>query len=166
MPYDKGKLIEKISTIQINTNKNLQELNTRFLFNYEIFPTYIMKYLTQWTFEKRNMRIGDTIIQETFLPPFKYLSQKILFGVRINEIINENFRVGFSYETLIVHVEKGISTFTIEKNHEKQLLFKVHTFSRPGNILTNLLGPIFSIPYQTYCTKQALLNVKRQLENS
>ena len=35
------------------------------------------------------MKIGDTIAQQANIPPFKNFSQKIIFGVRINEIINE-----------------------------------------------------------------------------
>jgi hypothetical protein len=47
---------------------------------------------------------------------------------------------------------------------DKDIIFKIQTFSTPGNILAKLLGPIFSIPYQTFCTKTALKNVKRLLE--
>ena len=70
----------------------------------------------------------------------------------------------FSYETLEGHVEKGISTFTIEQADNMKLIFKVCTYSSPGSILTKLLGQIFSIPYQSFCTKSALKNVKRQIE--
>ena len=67
------------------------------------------------------------------------------------------------YETLEGHVEKGISTFTIEKLEDK-LIFKIQTFSAPGNFLTKLLGPVFSVPYQSYCTGNALENVERQID--
>ena len=125
-----------------------------------------MTFLTQWDFESRQMQIGDTIVQQALVPPLGLLSQKIVFGVRINDIINEPTKIGFSYETLKGHVEKGISTFTIEMDADKGTIFKIHTFSRPGNLLTRLVGPILSVPYQTFCTKQGLLNVKRQLESS
>lgn len=127
---------------------------------------HIMSYLTQWTFENRQMQVGDTIVQQVFIPPFRHVSQKIIFAVRINDIINEPTRIGFSYETLKGHVEKGISIFTIERITGKKTIFKVHTFSEPGNFLTQLVGPIFFVPYQAFCTRQGLLNVKRQLENS
>ncbi len=109
------------------------------------------------------MKVGDTIVQQVYIPPTKVFSQKIIFGVRINEIINEPARKGFSYETLEGHVEKGISTFTVEQQ-ENNLIFKIQTYSTPGNILTKLIGLIFSIPYQTFCTKTALNNVKLQIE--
>jgi hypothetical protein len=166
MQYEMSKLAEKTTVIPIDTTKEVQDLNTGFLFDYKVFPASIMTYLTQWNFEKRQMLIGDTIVQQAFIPPFRHLSQKIIFGVRINKIINEPTRIGFSYETLKGHVEKGISIFTIEKTADQKAIFKVHTFSQPGNMLTKLVGPIFSVPYQTFCTRQGMLNVKRQLESS
>lgn len=78
--------------------------------------------------------------------------------------LTKQTKKGFSYETLEGHVEKGISTFTVEQLVNK-IVFKVQTYSTPGNTWVNLLGPVFSIPYQTFCTKTALKNVKRQLEN-
>jgi hypothetical protein len=164
MKYDRSKLTEKTTVIPIDTTKELQELDIDFFFDYKIFPQNIMTYLTQWTLEKREMQIGDTIVQQAFIPPFQNISQKIVFGVRINDIINEPTRIGFSYETLNGHVEKGISIFTIEQAVDRETIFKVHTFSQPGNLLSKIVGPIFSVPYQAFCTRQGLANVKRQLE--
>lgn len=110
------------------------------------------------------MQVADTIAQQVYIPPIKIFSQKIIFGVRICEIINQTNKKGFSYETLDGHVEKGISTFTVEQLNEK-VIFKIQTFSSPGNFFTKLVGPVFSVPYQTFCTKTALKNVKRQIEN-
>lgn len=163
MKFDKNNLIEKTTIQEINTTKRLNEIDITFLFDYKIFPGNIMSYKTQWNDENRTMRINDTIVQQAFLPPFNNLSQKIIFGVRINEIINETNRKGFSYETIEGHIEKGISTFTIEELNDK-IIFKIHTFSTPGNLLTKIVGPLITIPYQTYCTKKALQNVKRQIE--
>ena len=163
MKYDKSQLTEKITTIDINTTKTLEQLNLDFLFDYQIFPENIMIFKNQWNDENRKMKIDDTIAQQVYIPPTKVFSQKIIFGVRINQIIDQTNRKGFSYETLEGHVEKGISTFTVEQVGEK-IVFNIQTFSTPGNILTKLLGPIFSVPYQTFCTKNALENVKRQLE--
>lgn len=163
--YEKSQLNEKITIINIDSNKELKQLETNFFWKYNIFPTNIMTFLTEWTDQNRKIQIGDTIVQQAFIPPFKQFSQKIIFGVRINNIIEEQNRIGFSYETLNGHVEMGESIFTIEQNNDGKLIFKIHTFSKPGNLLTKLVGPIFSIPYQTYCTKCGLENVKRQLEN-
>ncbi len=165
MAYQKSSLIEKTTTITINTTGTLQQLNTNFLFNYHLFPPFIMTAFTQWMFEKRPMRIGDTIVQQAFLPPVKALSLKMIFGVRINSIIQEPNRIGYSYETLQGHAEKGISTFTLERTANNTMLFSIHTFSTPGSLLSRLVAPFFSIPYQAYCTRQALLHLKGQLED-
>jgi hypothetical protein len=163
MTFDKTKLKEKTTKIDIKTERTLGQLNLDFLFDYKIFPSSIMTFMTQWGQEKRKMKIGDTILQQVYIPPTKTFSQKIVFGVRINSIIDETERKGFSYETIEGHVEKGVSTFTIEKS-DGGLIFKIKTFSEPGNLLTKLVGPIFTGPYQTYCTRTALENVKRQIE--
>lgn len=163
MTYDKTQLKEKTSTIDIKTVKKIEQINLDFLFDYQIFPDKIMTFKTQWTDENRKIKVGDTIAQQVYIPPIKTFSQKIIFGVRINEIIDQEDKKGFSYETLDGHVEKGVSTFTVEQLDNK-LVFKVQTYSTPGNILTKILGPIFSVPYQTFCTKTALKNIKRKIE--
>ncbi len=163
MSYEAKLLTEKTTYVSLNTTKALNELDLDCLFNYQIFPNNIMSHLAQWNDENRKMKVGDTIVQQVYLPPTKILSQKIVFAVRINQIIDEPNIKGFSYETLQGHVEKGSSTFTIEQT-ETELLFKIKTFSKPGNILTTLLGPFFSLPYQRFCTKSALNRIKEQLE--
>ncbi len=164
MGFDKSRLMVKTSSIDIDTSKNIDPLNLDFLFDYHIFPENIMTSQKQWTVENRKIKLGDTIVQQVYMPPTRIFSQKIIFGVRINEIIDQSDRKGFSYETLEGHVEKGVSTFTIEQLDDK-IIFKIQTFSTPGNVVTKLLGPIFTIPYQSFCTKRAMNNVKRQLEN-
>ena len=164
MDYDKSQLVEKITTINIDTKKPIDQLNLDFLFDYKIFPDNIMTFKTQWAEENRKIKVGDTVAQQVYIPPTKTISQKIVFGVRISEIINQTDKKGFSYETLTGHVEKGISTFTIEQINNK-VIFKIQTHSVPGNILTKIFGPVFSVPYQSFCTKRALRNVKSQLEN-
>lgn len=164
MSYELKNLKEKITSIDLESKQKITNLNLDFLFNYQIFPDFIMSYLTQWESENRKMQVGDTILQQVYLPPIKKFSQKVIFGVRICKIIDKENIKGFSYETLEGHVEKGISTFTIEIFEDK-LIFKINTFSSPGNFLTRLLGPIISVPYQTYCTKCALKNVKRNIQN-
>jgi hypothetical protein len=163
MDYDVSQLTNNISTIEIDTTKKFDQLNLDFLFDYQIFPDNIMTFKNEWTDQSRKMKIGDTIAQQVYIPPTRTFSQKIIFGVRINKIIDQADKKGFSYETLEGHVEKGVSIFTVEQLNNK-IVFKIQTYSTPGNILTKLLGPIFSVPYQTFCTKTALKNVKRQLE--
>lgn len=160
--YDKEKLLEKTTSINIHTNKSLEELNFDFFFNYHIFPPNILVAKTQWETESRNMKVGDTIVQQAFLP-LKSFNLKVIFGVRISKVINESNLKRFSYETIEGHVEQGISSFSISNDNGK-VQFSIHTYSQPGNWLAKLLGPIITLPYQSYCTRQALIHVKKQLE--
>lgn len=163
MNYYNVPLKVKISTIDIKPPVKPSQDDLNFIFNYKIFPGSIMKHKAQWAEENREMMIGDTIAQQVYIPPVAGFSQKVVFGVRINKIIDQPDKKGFSYETLEGHVENGISTFTLEQVDEK-LIFKIQTCSKPGNFLIKLLHPVFSGPYQAYCTKRALKYVKRQLE--
>jgi hypothetical protein len=162
MPFDKINLIEKTSSIEISTQVRINQIDPTCVFDYKIFPPDIMTSLAQWNYEKRKMQTGDTIVQQVYIPPFGTFSQKIIFGVRITEIIDEPGRKGFSYQTLAGHVERGESVFTLEE-HNNGVIFKIRTFSEPGNLLTRLCGPFFTIPYQSYCTKRALQHVKEQI---
>lgn len=162
MAYEKNNLREQISSIEIAAS-SLEELDLSAFFDYRIFPEFILSAYPQWKDEGRTMQAGDTILQQAYLPPIPKFSQKVLFGVRIKEVIREEKRAGFSYETLEGHVECGISLFILEEI-ENKIVFKIHTFSKPGNVLTRLLGPVFSIPYQTYGTNQALKQVKKTIE--
>lgn len=163
MHYEKNTLLEKTSSIEISTHLNLNQLDIQFFFDYSIFPENILTGYPQWKDEHRSMQPGDTILQQVYLPPFPKCSQKALFGVRVKDVIHEESKRGFSYETLKGHVECGISYFILEETNGK-LFFRIQTFSKPGNFLTRMLGPVFSIPYQTYCTKKALKNVKNTIE--
>lgn len=162
MPYTRQKLREQITTIGLGA-RSIKDVNTDILFRYKIFPKHIMSCRTQWETEGRSMQTGDTILQQVYIPPVKGLSLKLIFGVRIHSIIREATRTGFSYETLQGHAERGISTFTLEQTGEGRLIFKIHTFSEPGNLLTKLAAPVFALPYQAYCTREALKNVRTQL---
>jgi len=79
MTFDKTKLKEKKTIIDIKTKGTLGQLNLDFLFDYKIFPSSIMAFMTQWGQEKRKMKIGDTILQQVYIPPTKTFSQKKVF---------------------------------------------------------------------------------------
>src|SRR4051812_45733786 len=103
----------QISTVQVLSGRDFNEIDYNILFEYRIFPPTIMSYMTQWSVEQRRMRVGDTILQEVFVPPFRP-AFRILFGVRIDSVIDTPGRRGFSYQTLEGHAEKGRSVFTFE----------------------------------------------------
>lgn len=163
MPYRKGLLKKNTTSIIIESTIGSNNLDLSFFFNYHIFPSSILTFKTQWETEKRKMSIGDTIVQQVFIPPFKVASQKLIFGVRINRLIDEPDRKGFSYETLGGHVERGESTFVLEQHHD-HLAFKIQTYSEPSSSLVKIFGSLAALPYQRYCTRRALEHVKRQIE--
>jgi len=162
MKYDEHKMNEKVSIVELKTNCSIKELDLNFLFDYIIFPKEIMISKGQWELENRKMAAGDTIVQQVNFPPFANFSLKVIFGVRIKEIFIEENKRGFSYETLDGHAEKGLATFTVEKLNDK-LVFIIKTNSTTGNLFSKLVAPIFTFPYQTYCTNKALENVKLRI---
>jgi hypothetical protein len=162
MDFDKSLLEKKTTSINVG-QEHISNIDLRFFFSYNIFPASILTFKTQWQSEDRKMRVGDTIVQQVFIPPIKTLSQKLIFGVRINNIIDEPHRKGFSYETLEGHVERGESTFVLEQ-HDNALIFKIQTYSEPSNSFVKIFASWAALPYQRYCTRRALQNVKRQIE--
>lgn len=51
MSFDKRKLIEKATTIEIA--RDFAQVNLDFFYDYKIFPTDIMSFKAQWQLEKR-----------------------------------------------------------------------------------------------------------------
>ena len=157
------ELKEKHTVVSIPCIKELNELSFNFLFDYCIFPNNILTYYAEWQDSKRIMQVGDTIVQQIYFPPVKTLSQKIIAGVRVKEIFKQDNLIGFSYETLKGHLEKGVSSFQVSKTNSS-INFTVHTYSKANNLFLNFLTPFFSSPYQDYCTKQALKNMIKEFQ--
>lgn len=165
MAYEVAALKEQSNSIVIRSSKDPDVL-AAILFDYRIFPRQIMSHCCEWKVDGREIKAGDTIVQQIMIPPFGALSQKIVCGVRVKEVIMSSDRVGFSYETIEGHVEKGISTFTLERVGQQEVIFRIHTLSAPANLLARLLGPLFSRPYQAWCTRRALAYVQRQVRDT
>ena len=161
IPYDKLQSKEQVSRIELfNEPIDFSQLDYDALMRYHVFPSNIMRFITQWEYENRSMKIGDVIVQQIHFPPMVNAPLKMIMAVRISEIIDDPNRKGFSYETLEGHVEKGISTFTLEQT-TTGIHFQISTFSTPGNRLLRWFAPVFTVPYQGFCTGAALRNVKR-----
>jgi uncharacterized protein (UPF0548 family) len=135
---------------------------TDFLFDYDIFPSRIMRYEAEWKISGREMKTGDIILQRAILPPvgFGFCME---FAVRICSFIDEEKRLSFAYETLSGHVERGLSEFYFEQK-EDSLTFTIHTFSEPGHWSSRLLKRVFTLPYQAWCTRQALKHVQARFQ--
>ena len=158
---DPACLREKHTTTVIHTAPaaaSLLSYDFQFLFDYDIFPKPILRAYTEWQHHFREMQIGDVIVQQVSLPPC-HMSLKCIFAVRILDIFRSTNKVGFSYGTLQGHAEKGLSTFFFAL-HGTQISATIHTFSLPDTFAGKLVVPLFTLPYQRYCTNQALAHMQ------
>jgi hypothetical protein len=155
-------LPEKTSDIALGYSGPISSYRTDFLFAYEIFPRFLMRAEPQWVRESRAMRVGDIIVQRAVLPPigFGFCAE---FAVRISALISEPSKLGFAYETLTGHLERGVSEFYF-KERAGALFFVIHTYSEPAHWVSRLGRP-FSLVYQKWCTQQALKHVKKCFES-
>jgi uncharacterized protein (UPF0548 family) len=74
-------------------------------------------------------------------------------------MIEEEKRLGFGYETLSGHVERGVSEFYFEDRGDV-LAFTIHTHSEPGHWAARATKNLFTLPYQAWCTGRALKHVR------
>jgi uncharacterized protein (UPF0548 family) len=157
-----NSLPERTSTISLECSGPIAGCRTEFLFDYDIFPSTLMRAEAEWKSANREMEVGDVIIQRAIIPPIGF-GICLEFAVRVSAIFREPNKIGFAYETLSGHMERGISEFFIEENQKGQIQFKIHTFSEPAHWLARL-GRLLALPYQRWCTKQALKHVARRFQ--
>ena len=155
-------LPENTSEIALDCSGPISSRRTDFLFAYDIFPRFLMRAETQWIRQERAMRVGDIIVQRALLPPIGF-GLCAEFAVRISALISEPSRLGFAYETLTGHLERGVSEFYFEER-AAALFFVIHTHSEPAHLLSRVGRP-FSLLYQKWCTKRALKHVKKRFES-
>jgi len=153
-------LPEKTSEIALGRFGSVSSCRIDFLFAYDVFPRFLMRAEAQWIRERRTMRIGDIIVQRAVLPPFGF-GICAEFAVRISALITEPSKLGFAYETLAGHLERGVSEFYFEER-AGEVFFVVHTHSEPAHWLSRLGRGVFSVRYQRWCTQQALKHVKQR----
>lgn len=156
-------LPEKTTDIALGFTGSISSYRTDFLFAYDIFPHFLMRAEPQWIREDRAMRVGDIIVQRAVLPPIGF-GLCAEFAVRISALISEPGKLGFAYDTLTGHLERGVSEFYFEQR-SGELFFVIHTHSEPAHWLSQFGGGIFSLPYQRWCTQQALKHVKRRFRS-
>jgi uncharacterized protein (UPF0548 family) len=61
---------------------------------------------------------------------------------RIVEVVDEPDRWGFAYGTLPGHPEQGEEAFVVSMSPDTTVRFEVIAFSRPGDLLIRLSGPV------------------------
>jgi len=79
---------------------------------------------------------------------------------RVIEVIVEPSRWGFAYGTLPGHPEQGEEAFVVSISDNDEVRFEISAFSRPGDPITRLSGPI-SRTIQTAGTKGYLRALQR-----
>jgi hypothetical protein len=155
---DASRLPESLHSVELEKYNH----SHYFLFEYQIFPPYILRHLAQWKAEGRDMQVGDIIIQRALIPPIG-AGICFEFAVRITNVEKNTDRSSFTYETLQGHPEQGTSEFSIEQ--EPSPRFTIRTRSQPGHWLSEIVATTFTLPYQNWVTKRALQYVSRQYAN-
>jgi len=156
---DHQRLPESTSSIALGVSGPIAKWRTDFLFDYQIFPPAIMRFEAEWQHARRKMAVDDVILQHVVMPPIGY-GLCLEFAVRVNAIIKEDKRLGFAYETLTGHAESGVAEFYFEEI-DGQLFFTIHTFSQPGHWTARIAKHVFTLPYQRWCTRRALAQVRQ-----
>jgi len=151
-------LPERTSAIDLGVSGPIRDWRTSFLFGYDIFPRRIMRFEAEWKTAGRSMQVGDVILQRAVVPPIGF-GICMEFAVRICSLIEEDRRLGFAYETLAGHAERGVSEFYFEDRGDS-LAFTIHTFSEPGHWTARLAKRAVTLPYQAWCTRRALKHVR------
>jgi uncharacterized protein (UPF0548 family) len=157
---DAGSLPERTTSIDLEVASPIGNWDTNFLFDYDIFPSSIMRFEAEWKTKKREMRVGDVILQRAVVPPIGF-GICMEFAVRICWIIEEPNRRGFAYETLSGHAERGVSEFFFEDNGH-HVVFTIHTHSEPGHWTSRIAKRLVTLPYQAWCTRRALKHVRER----
>ena len=155
---DAQSLPERTSSIGLGVSGPIWNWQTSFLFDYDIFPSHIMRFEAEWTTAGRKMKVGDIILQRAIVPPIGF-GICMEFAVRVCGIFEDEKRLGFAYETLSGHAERGISEFYFE-DRGGVLAFTIHTFSEPGHWTSRLAQRMVTLPYQAWCTRRALRHVR------
>jgi Domain of unknown function (DUF1990) len=157
-------LPERTSSIDLGVTAPINKWCTDFLFDYQVFPLSIMRFEAEWQAQRRKMRVGDLILQRAVVPPIGF-GICMEFAVRICALIDDDRRLGFAYETLSGHVERGVSEFYFE-DIKGSLSFTIHTYSEPGHWTARIAKKLITLPYQAWCTQRALKQVRGQIPSS
>ncbi len=159
-----AELRERSTSIPLGVTGPISGWNTLFLFDYQVFPESILQFDAEWRHAGRAMAVGDIIVQRALFPPIGR-GICLQFAVRVTRLIHEDHRLGFAYETLAGHAESGVSEFFFEER-ATGLHFTIHTRSRPAHWGSRLVRHVFTDPYQAWCTRNALANVRRTFDEA
>lgn len=87
--------------------------------------------------EGQDIQIGATVVVTLGTPLLA-----VAAPCRIVRLIEEETRWGFAYGTLPGHPEQGEEAFVVSMSPDRSVRFEIVAFSRPGDALVRLLGPV------------------------
>lgn len=115
--------------------------------NYDIFPARLGRGVL-----RRPVQLGDVVGLRYYLLPGLH----IFFASRVYQIIDEELRSGFAYETLQGHPEAGQETFLVSKDpHTGAIVASLQAWSQLAPPWPRLLSP-FTRPLQYGAGRAAL----------
>ena len=79
---------------------------------------------------------------------------------RIIEVVEDTDRYGFAYGTLPGHPEQGEESFVVSTQSDGTVSFDIRAFSRPGDPLTRLAGPLGRC-FQSLASKKYLRALRK-----
>lgn len=160
---DHTPLPVRSTAIELGANAPLSKWNTEFFFDYQIFPAKVLRFCGEWQPHQRTMRVGDIIVQRLQIPPYVPCCS-LEFAVRIRSVVRDANRYSFAYETLVGHAECGVAEFILELQNDT-LVFRIQTHSQPGIWMPKFADQWIAIPFQTWCTQQAMQQVRRRFRS-
>ena len=87
--------------------------------------------------EGQDIQTGATVVVTLGMPLLALVAP-----CRIVRVIDEETRWGFAYGTLPGHPEEGEEAFVVSISPDETVRFEIVAFSRPGDLLVRLSGPI------------------------
>jgi uncharacterized protein (UPF0548 family) len=90
---------------------------------------------------EQDIRIGANVVVTLGTPVLALAAPCRVVGV-----VDEPTRWGFAYGTLPGHLEQGEEAFVVSTSPEETVRFDIVAFSRPGDSVVRLSGPIGGVP--------------------
>jgi uncharacterized protein (UPF0548 family) len=115
------------------------------LLRYQFYPTTMMRHVSDFSREKRLMRVGDRIIQRINGLGLIGIPFSLIDGLTMNIIVavtDQARRKGFTYATTQAHAELGEWSAAIEWQADDSLVLTINTLSRPAYEVPRLFHPI------------------------
>jgi uncharacterized protein (UPF0548 family) len=115
------------------------------LLRYQFYPTTMMRHVSDFSREKRLMRVGDRIIQRINGLGLIGIPFSLMDGLTMNIIVavtDQARRKGFTYATTQAHAELGEWSAAIEWQADDSLVLTINTLSRPAYEVPRLFHPI------------------------